>query len=68
MIIHTLALHSLYLLPVERIIDQEDNIINRIVAEMETRGFLSTEFNTNTISDAIAELGSQVVGLKGTAN
>ena len=35
---------------------------------METRGFLFTEFNTETISDDIAELGSQVVGLKGTAN
>ena len=35
---------------------------------METRGFLSTDFNTKTISDDIAELGSQVVGVKGSAN
>ena len=68
MIIHTLAHHSLYLLPAERIIDLEDHIVNRIVAEMETRQFLSTEFNTKTTSDEIAELGRQVEGLKGTAN
>ena len=36
--------------------------------ETETRGFLSTEFNTRTISEIVAELGSQVKGLKDTAN
>ena len=68
MIIHILALHSIYLLTAERLLDLENNIINRIVAEMETRGFLSTEFNAKTIVDAIADLASQVEGLKDTAN
>ena len=58
MIFHILGLHSLYFLPDERIADLEANIIDIIVAEMETRGFSSTEFNIQTISDAIAELGS----------
>ena len=35
---------------------------------METQGFLSTEFSRKNILDAIAELGSQVEGLKDTAN
>ena len=35
---------------------------------METQGFLSTEFSRKNILDAFAELGSQVEGLKDTAN
>ena len=35
---------------------------------MESRGFLTTEFNTRIISDTIAEFGSQVKGLKDKAN
>ena len=38
------------------------------MVEMKSQGFLSTEFNTRIISDTIAELGSQVKGLKDTAN
>ena len=38
------------------------------MVEMESRGFLSTEFNTRIISETIAELGSQVKGLKDKVN
>ena len=38
------------------------------MVEIETQGFLSTEFNRKNVLDAVAEFGSQVEGLKDTAN